>query len=58
MSQALDEVEPPPEYTPAEVESAALLESLEEQEQHQLEQLKQDTIALDVKIKEDETTTV
>jgi hypothetical protein len=45
-----------PEHAPADVESAALLESLEEQERHRLEQLEQDGLAYDAEIEEDETT--
>lgn len=37
-------------------ESAALLESLEEQERHRLEQLEQDSLAHDAEVEEDETT--
>jgi hypothetical protein len=45
-----------PKHTPVDVRSATLLENLEEQERHRLEQLEQDSITHDAEIEEDETT--
>jgi hypothetical protein len=45
-----------PEYSSADMQSAALLESLEGQEQQRLELLEQDHLARDAEVEEDETT--